>query len=104
MIIWKTYHGFEEMVEEARKRHKRLCQHNARHLCSAALIALDRHQLGPYLHGKHCGDNLNATMRWLKAYLEENDVGIENLDLPTCIEAFQKELHSKIPPHCWGQE
>jgi len=94
----------DELVEEARKRHERLCRHNARHLCSAGRVDPDQHQIGPYLHGECCGDNLNATIRWLKAYLQEDDICLEGLDLAACIDAFQAELHIKIPPHFWGEE
>ena len=94
----------EELVKMAEQQRRRLFRDYANYLCSDQGIDPQGGLLGPYLHRESCGNNLEATMRWLKAYLGSQDILSIYIDLDEWKSAFKTELCKRIPTEFWGGE
>lgn len=97
-------HTPEELAIVAAQQRRKLFRDYSNYLCSDQGIDPQGGFLGPYLHRESCGNNLEATMRWLKAYLGPQDILSIYIDLDEWKSAFKTELCNKIPTEFWGGE
>ncbi len=102
--IFDTPFTLDELGEEAKKRNEMRYKQYARHLCSKTDVVMHEDGIVPYFAETCRGNNLGATVHWLKTYMVEQDLIFSELDLEECVETFRAALHDRIPPNHWGGE
>lgn len=102
--IFNTPLTLDELIDEEKRRNEALYRHHARRLCSEAKVTPHEDGIVPYFSVECCGTNLEATVRWLKTYMVDQDLMFSEFDFKACADAFYADLHDRIPPNFWGGE
>jgi hypothetical protein len=92
----------EEIMNEVKKKQARKIRQISLHVCTVFGIDTREHWLGPFLCKDLCEDNLDATQKWIKSYLGDEDVLGLPLELEEYVSDFRSDLFRKVPDRLLG--